>query len=257
MRPARYGLRADNGMPALAQWHGMDGFFVGRESVYDAYENPPEELQAVRVTLRDVEWLDSSTGTLTLSDAVLEVLAPNGHVLGDYLLWEAELSAAASPGEAILTARVEALPHVGGEWAWDLWRSGGPAQPTAWAGLPVGEREGWLEAARIVAFRERRTQYPPLGAEHYIDGSHIDDLASFFCAIGEAVAGPGGWYGSSFADLADQLRFSPRTVARPRLVWRDYAVAEKGLDHAVENGVRLLDIALRVFAEAQIEVVPT
>jgi hypothetical protein len=257
VRPARYGLRGDDGMVALAQWPDMDGFFVGRESAYEAFESPPEELQAVRVALRGVDWVDGAadrpTHTVKLGAAVLEVYDDGGHVLGDYPLWGAELSGSS---EATLTARMEALPHAGAEWAWDRWRSGWPDRAGGWMALPVGEREGWLEVARIAAFRVNRTPYPTLAAEHEIDGSHIDDLASFFCAVGEALAGPGGHCGSSFADLADCVRYSPRSVARPRLVWRDMAVAEKALGGRAQTGANLLDVAVGTIAGGGIDVIP-
>jgi hypothetical protein len=236
-------------MAAFAQWHDMNGFFVGRESAYDAYENPAEEPLALRMTLGGFEWLDRSTHTLRLPAAVLEVIGSGGHTLGDYALWDADLAVPPGSSQATLAARVEALPHVGGEWAWDRWRAGRPDRPGGWAGLPVGEREAWLEVARAVALRESRTAYPMLRQEHHIDGSRIDDLASFFCAIGEALAGPGGYCGSSFADLSDCLRYSVRSVARPRLVWRDMAVAEKSLE-------RLLDVAVGTMAAGAVDVVP-
>jgi len=257
VRPARYGLRGDDGMVAFAQWPDMDGFFVGRESAYEAAEIPAEELQTVRVALRGVDWVDAAadrrTHRIVLGAAVLEVYGAGGHVLGDYPLWDADLAGAA---DATLSARVETLPHAGAEWAWDRWRSGWPDRAGAWVALPIGEREGWLEVARIAAFRVSRTSYPTLGVEHQIDGSHIGDLASFFCAVGEALAGPGGHCGSSFADLADCVRYSPRTVARPRVVWRDMAVAEKALGGPAHAGASLLDVAVGTLASGAIDVIP-
>ncbi|HEY7222654.1 MAG TPA: hypothetical protein VH561_03425 [Micromonosporaceae bacterium] len=260
MRPARYSLRRDDGMAALAQWLEMDGFFVGGESAYDAFENPSEEPGTVRLTLRGVDWLDAAadrpTRTLELGDAVLEVLAGNGHVLGDYSLWGARLTVPSGSPDATLTAGVGALPHVGGEWAWDQWRASRPAQRNAWARLPVGHREAWLEVTRIVSFRENRMPYPALLEQIDLDGGHVDDLASLFCALGDAVAGPGGWCASSLADLADCLRYAPRAAPRPRLLWRDLAVAEKGLARTVAEAgaVRYLDLALQVLAGGGVEV---
>jgi hypothetical protein len=263
MRPARFGLRGDDGMAALLRWRDMDGFFVGRESAYEAYEQPAEEPATVTVALRGVDWLDAladrPTRTLVLGEAVLEVLDGTGHVRGDYSLWDAHLTVAAGSPNATLAARIGALPHVGGEWVWDVWRQGRPGQPGLWAHLPVGEREAWLEAAQIIAFRENRTPYPPLPDHIELDGGRVDDLASFFCALGESLAGPGGYCGASFAGLADCLRYAPRAVARPRLVWRGMAVAEKGLARTVDaDGVarRCLDLALATFAEAAIDVTP-
>lgn len=236
MGPARYGLRGENRMVALAQWREMDGFFVGRDSAYDAYENPTEEPATVRATLRGVDWLDAAvdrpTRTLQLGEAVLEVLGADGRVLGDYALWDAELTVPADATDATLTARVDTLPHAGARWAWDRRREGLSA-PGGWAAAPVGDREGWVEAARIVALRSRRDTYPTLGEQHELDGRHIDDLASLFCAVGEAFDGPGGFCGASIPDLSD-LRYAPRTVSLPRLVWHDIAVARQSLARAVE-----------------------
>lgn len=250
--PARYGLRGDNAMVALAQWNEMSGFFVGRESAADADENPAEDPQAVQVTLRAVDWLDTSaqrpTRTLELGDAVLEVRDTGGHVLGDYSLWDTRLTVPAGSTDATLTARVGTLPHAGGDRAWELWRSARPATPGAWAALPVGEREAWLEVTRIVCLREHRNPYPVLAQRIDLDGRQVQDLASLLCALGEAVDGPGGYCGSTLSDLADCLRFAPRSVPRPQLVWGDLAVAAKALGH-------YLDLARTVLAEGAVDVV--
>jgi hypothetical protein len=231
-------------MAAIAQWSDMDGFFVGTESAADAYENPSEEPPRVQVTLRGVDWLDASTErptrTLALGDAVIEVLDARGHVLGDYPLWETELTVPGGSPTATLAARLGVLPHGGGDRAWDLWRAGRPA-PGAWATLAVGEREAWLEVTRIVSLREHRSPYPVLAERITLDGQHIADLASFFCALGEAVDGPGGFCGSTMSDLADCVRFAPRSAPRPQLVWRDLEVATKSLG-------QYLDLARSVLA---------
>jgi hypothetical protein len=240
-------------MVALAQWHEMDGFFVGRESAAEADENPAEEPQTVQATLRGVDWLDASaeraTHTLELGEAVLEVRNNAGHVLGDYALWETRLTVPAGSTDATLTARVGTLPHAGADRAWELWRAGRPTTPGRWTTLPVGEREAWLEVTRLVSLREHRTPYPVLGAGLALDGQHIEDLASLLCALGEAVDGPGGYVGSTMSDLADCLLFAPRSAPRPRLVWSDLAVAERALGS-------YLELARKVLDEGSVEVVP-
>lgn len=240
----------------------MDGFFVGTESAWDAYESPTEEPAAVRVTLRGVDWLDAAadrpTRTLELGDAVLEVLSDSGRTLGDYALWETRLNVPAGAAQATLIAGLGTLPHAGAEWAWEQWRSARPAQPNLWARLPVGQREAWLEVAGIVALREHRTPYPALTERIDLDGRHIDDLASLLCALGEALAGPGGWCASGLAGLTDCLRHAPRAAARPRLVWREMAVAERGLARKVEvDGQQLtyFDVVRAVLADGSVEIV--
>jgi hypothetical protein len=258
-------------MPPLAQWRLMDGFFVGRESAYDAFEAPSEDPETVRLTLHAIDWVDAAADrprrTLDLGDAVLEVLASTGRVLGDYALWDTQLTVATNSPDAVLTARIGSFPHIGGEWAWEQWRAARPAVPNVWAQLPLGEREAWLEVTQMVSLRENRTPYPALAERIELDGRHIDDLASLFCTLGDAVAGPGGWCASSLPGLADCLRYAPRAAARPQLVWRDIAVAEKGLARAVpteagdvpdpsRSPLRYLDLALTVLAEGAIDMVP-
>ncbi|WP_349254233.1 barstar family protein [Paenibacillus sp. RC67] len=40
---------------------------------------------------------------------------------------------------------------------------------------------------------------------YYLDGLFIKDQTSFFCALGEAINGPGGYYGSGLDGLSDCL----------------------------------------------------
>lgn len=271
--PARYALRSENRIPPLVRWAEMDGFFAGTETAWDAYENPSEEPATVQVALRGVDWLDADserpTRTLELGETVLEVLSdpgdaaraarPGGRVLGDYALWDTRLTVPAGATEAMLTAGIGTLPHVGGEWAWQQWRGRRPNQPNEWAALPVGQREAWLEVAGIIALREHRTPYPALTEQIDLDGRHIDDLASLLCALGEALAGPGGWCASNLVELADCLRHAPRAAARPRLVWREIAVAEQGLSRKVEvdgRTVTYFDLVLSLFADGSVDVVP-
>jgi len=176
-------------------------------------------------------------------------------VLGDYSLWDTQLTVPAGSSQATLSARIGALPHAGGEWAWEQWCTARPASPNLWAQLPVGEREAWLEVAQIVSFRENRLPYPALREQIDLDGRHIDDLASLFCALGEAFEGPGGFGGASLAGLADCLRYAPRGAPRPRLVWHDLAVAATGLARTVD-ATRYLDLALACLADGGVDVVP-
>jgi hypothetical protein len=263
MPPSRYALRSENRTPPLLGWAEMDGFFVGTESAWEAYENPTEEPGTVQVTLRGFDWLDAATDrptrTLELGDTVLEVRSAQGRILGDYSLWETRLTVPAGASEATLTAAVGALPQAGAEWSWEQWRAARPSRPNVWAELPEGRREGWLEVAQAVALREHRTPYPALTDQIQLDGRHIDDLASFFCALGEALAGPGGWCASNVSGLTDCLRFAPRATARPQLVWREMAVAEHGLARKVEADGRTMtyfELISAVLADGAVDVVP-
>ncbi len=263
MEPTRYALRRDDGMLRLAEWRDMDGFFVGRETAYDGYENPGEQPDSVSVTLRRVRWFDAAqdrpTRTIYLGDALVEVLDGQGRVMGDYDAWDARVTLTEGSADAALTAYVGALPHARSEWVWDSWRTAQPAQANLWAALPVGEREAWVAVAQTVHFREHSQPYPVLGDEIHLDGRHVADLASFFCAIGEAVNGPGGYGGANLVGLSDLLRYANRPGGRrTRLVWREHPMAAKGLARTVEIDGRTmsyLDLVTTVLAEDGVDVV--
>ncbi len=264
MEPARYGLRGDNGMLRLAEWRDMDGFFVGHESAWDNFENPSEAPDAVSVTLHRVRWLDADvkrpTRTIELGDAVLEVLDGDGHVMGDYAIWDTQVTVSEGSAEAAVAGYVGSFPHARAEWVWDARRPGRPVERNVWAALPVGEREAWLEVARMIHFRRILQTYPVLAEELRLDGRHVEDLASFFCAMGEAVNGPGGYCGTNIAGMSDFLQYANRPVAkRSRLIWQDMSVAEQSLARTVEvdgHTTRYLDLLLRQLADDGIDVVP-
>jgi hypothetical protein len=41
---------------------------------------------------------------------------------------------------------------------------------------------------------------------YHLDGRHITNLDAFFCAIGEAINGPGGWFGGGLFWLHDGVQ---------------------------------------------------
>jgi RNAse (barnase) inhibitor barstar len=62
-----------------------------------------------------------------------------------------------------------------------------------------------------------------------IDGREILDSKSFYCAIGEAVNGPGGYFGSTLDGLADCLRGSRTGTLRLRISWPESSASKEGM----------------------------
>ncbi|MFG1891491.1 hypothetical protein ACGFIR_26915 [Micromonospora sp. NPDC049051] len=75
---------------------------------------------------------------------------------------------------------------------WDMWRAGGPTEPNLWAKLDRSDRYLWVRAAEL-----HRSHGPdkPAGTVYHLDGRYVTDYDAFYCAMGEAVNGPGGWFG--------------------------------------------------------------
>jgi hypothetical protein len=138
--------------------------------------------------------------------------------------------------------------HPAARAIWELWRSGGPAEPGGWVGLDRDLRAEWAMAA---PYREHSW---PASAEFHLDGRHVTDIEGFYCAIGEAVNGPGGYFGATIDGVLD-------CVDGPfRLVWHDSAVARAhlvpGYDRRRWAPAITLDEVVGWLAEAGVEVDP-
>jgi hypothetical protein len=84
-----------------------------------------------------------------------------------------------------------------------------PKVAGTWRSLSRSQREQWLIAARNRHFKwlRRRGGWKDAepGAVFEIDGASITDLDSLLCALGEAIHGPGGYFGLSLLALEDCL----------------------------------------------------
>jgi RNAse (barnase) inhibitor barstar len=114
-------------------------------------------------------------------------------------------------------------PPLAAREVWDLWGEGRPSEPNRWAGCDAEGRRFWLSTA--LANRTNVTPDGPPGATYHLDGSHITDPPGFFCALGEAVNGPAGYFGRDLDALNDCLRGRWGATPPFTLVWHDAAVA--------------------------------
>ncbi|MEV0901065.1 hypothetical protein [Actinoplanes sp. NPDC049802] len=118
-------------------------------------------------------------------------------------------------------------PLAGGDRAlWDMWRSGGPTEPNLWAPLDRGGRRRWVRAAAL-----HRSHEPdkPAGIVYHLDGRHVTDEDAFYCALGEAINGPGGWFGTDLFWVHECAATGDGATPGFRLIWHDSAVARAHL----------------------------
>jgi hypothetical protein len=224
----------------------LHGFFSGRHSLSELYadtEPRPATVEFTGTPACDVdnEW----------DEADLEVVRPEGTVIGRYSMWSVR---AWRNGDVVtVRGRCGTAPHVDAEALWREWSVALPAARGLWARLPVGSREAWLDVAEHHYWAT--AEPAPRQDRAELDGQDVEDLASFFCAIGEAVRGPGGYLGSSFGALTDSLA----TERGLSLTWTDFDVARRSLATEVETGagrMSYLDIALWVLNETGVKLIP-
>jgi hypothetical protein len=79
---------------------------------------------------------------------------------------------------------VDPMP-AGAREIWELWGTGGPAEPGGWRRYDPLLRHHWSGAA--LAYHRGGAADRPADSEYHLDGRHVTDLAGFYCAVGEAV----------------------------------------------------------------------
>ncbi|MEU6237283.1 barstar family protein [Kitasatospora sp. NPDC047058] len=76
---------------------------------------------------------------------------------------------------------------------------------------------------------------------YVLDGHLITDREAFYAALGTALNGPGGYYGSNLDALADCLHGGFGPAPPFTLVWEDSDTARRHLTGTVFLGDRRLD----------------
>ncbi|MFH9956102.1 barstar family protein [Streptomyces roseolus] len=248
-----------------------DFWGFAREAV-GFFTPPPDEEHARRVRL---EGCLPQGGLLTavgragarrgeVGNAWLALLDGDGVTMGSYFVHgvtvvDVEPSAR---GTGLLDITVtlwcdDALP--GAERAWDLLRTGRLNRTGMWHALAPDERHAWLSVALWShGYRRQGRPAAPAGQVFAVDGRHIVDEDSFYCAIGEAVNGPGGYFGWNLDALDDCLCGGWGATVPFTLLWDSSADARARLGEHVpadDREVTVLDLLLEIFEERGVTVV--
>lgn len=160
-------------------------------------------------------------------------------------------------GEGLLDLTAELWcrdAHPGSERPWQLVRSGQLDRPGLWHPLGPAERHAWLSVALLRRARGGPDQPP--GATYHLDGEHVTDEESFYCALGEAVNGPGGYFGWNLDALDDCLRGGWGAATPFTLEWHCAGPSTARLKEIVRwDGERLYDTIMEIFGGRRVEVV--
>jgi hypothetical protein len=133
-------------------------------------------------------------------------------------------------GAGLVDVTVDSDPHeplpTGILGILESWHTGRPAEKNQWAGYDRTSRHHW---AGVALAHQSGTPDRPAGTSYDLDGRYVTDIEGFYCALGEAINGPGGYFGWNLDALDDC--FCGGFGARPpfRLVWHDAAIAREHL----------------------------
>lgn len=145
---------------------------------------------------------------------------------------------------------------AGAREIWDLWYDGRPTQLNLWAGYDRALRHEWAGAA--LAHRRYGTPDRAAGCVYHLDGGFVTDLDGFYCAIGEAINGPGGYFGWNLDALHDCLTGRWGATSPFQLVWDNSEVVKRhlvpGYDRRRWAAAVTMDYLLGMFNEHGVEV---
>ncbi|MFD0687295.1 barstar family protein [Actinomadura fibrosa] len=128
---------------------------------------------------------------------------------------------------------------------WERWLAGAPGTEGAWADLDTRRRGVWLALVRERSGRRARADRPA-GHAYVLDGRHATDEPGLYLALGEAVNGPGGYFGGGLDALDDCLRGRFGYTAPATLLWRDAATAREHLSDRLTPEGRPFDLFAEV-----------
>jgi RNAse (barnase) inhibitor barstar len=193
------------------------------------------------------------TGTrraLDLDEAALEIRDDRGELLSDLIMRPAVRTWGPSAhGTDLIDLELtgQLCPPVPehARPVWEQWFAGPPAGLGVWTALDTRQRWAWLDLVRDRGCRRPRTLRPP-GRSYVLDGRQVTDEPSLYLALGEAVNGPGGYFGGNLGALDDCLRGSFGYTAPGNLLWRDAATARVHLSERLDSDGKAYDLVAEV-----------
>ncbi|WP_431905170.1 barstar family protein [Micromonospora carbonacea] len=221
---ALYRLIEDESQREILTASDMEGFFRGVPEGDDA---PSILMTGSTVSLESLP--------MRLYDIELQVIDSRKEVLAAYYIGEVEIVGGRPSGcidrtdlEVDFSGYYFPFPYAGSVWR--RWASGAPILMGEWSELAVEWHSSWLHVVQAAWFGSGRsaTRYG-LKDLYVMDGSKVASVASFYCALGEAVNGPGGYFGSGLDALEDCLVNATAVAEDFKLSWRNFSMSERSL----------------------------
>lgn len=231
----RYRLIDDESQDLIVLAEDVRGFF-GEQEVH------PPEVTFIRVH-------QIANARRKVEDANLEVVNSQGVKIGDYCIGRVVRTGRHglvenSPSNATYQFLGGVCEYSAAGEVWQHWASKVDGAMDEWIQWPSRYHETWLHVVQNSWFASGKNAASyGLDEVVYLDGANIFTKSSFYCALGEAVNGPRGYFGSNLDAVADCL--SPEgTAPLSSIVWRNYQASR---DHLGDDFMESIHSVMREF----------
>ncbi|NIL61436.1 barstar family protein [Salinispora arenicola] len=117
--------------------------------------------------------------------------------------------------------------YVGAEEIWRHWVSNVVPKAGEWLQWPIECQDDWLHVVQNSWFaRGRRAGRYGTSEKALLNGAEMRTRAGFYCALGEAVNGPRGYFGSNLDALGDCLSSSYGEGRLSEVSWRNFTESQ-------------------------------
>lgn len=121
----------------------------------------------------------------------------------------------------------------------EIWRLG-LRKKNMWSSLDFLHRIAWLQLVSRRHFTQSTNiEDKPANLIYELDGTFITDNPSFFIALGEAINGPGGYFGKCLDSVSDCLCGDFGATTPLTLVWKNSQIAKCTLNEKATREYRL------------------
>lgn len=227
------------------------GGFQGLNGLFDGPANHAREVELIgcapegglRAAITQV-----GTRAAHAGNADLAFLDESGEIVGSYFVNDVTVRSvrpSSTPDLVDLTVGLSSdLALPGSDYPWRLIRSGELDRPGLWHDLDAQGRLAWLSVA-LTRQVSSTVLDKPEDETYELDGRFVSDEIAFYCAIGEAVNGPGGYFGWNLDALVDCLRGGFGAETPFTLIWRSFGNA---------RSLPRLNKIVEILAEAEVSV---
>ncbi|MFG2889731.1 barstar family protein [Streptomyces sp. NPDC048248] len=230
---------------------GTGNVLVAAEEVEGFFVDPEEEPTEVAF-LRAHEL---NKGRRRTEDAVLEIMNRRQEKIGEYFIGRVVLG---DTGQESPDGKISRVPYQyfgnrceypGAEKIWQRWATGATLHKGEWLQWPVSYQSAWLHVVQNSWFASNHgSAQVGVDCVAHLDGTNISTRSGFFCALGEAVNGPGGYFGSNLDALADCIASRFTKGSTVKIVWKDFDTSRELLSDA------FLDSVMGVIRESRVDI---